>query len=265
MFTKNPLLKFSGLEEKKSLELGPGKPFLDFDLELTEEEKSNLNSICITSPTQENPTVSYENYGQLETLFSDVKHFISSLSPANLNFADSIAKVVTKLTQKVCAQLEGETAWVCVRASIPTKEFTIPRWHLDGYYYKPYIDNQYKAAVALKGPRTLFFNASNEQRKALSDYQLSIQTDEKGEIDKDKMIVLANNQKMFLNNIFNKSMAITADSGQGTIFLAGDNGAIHSEPDIASQSLFVSILPGSRVQIEELADRWNITMKSFTK
>ena len=40
---------------------------------------------------------------------------------------------------------------------------------------------------------------------------------------------------------------------QGVIFKVGRNGAVHSEPDMNSNRLFLSIVPGSKDEILELA------------
>ena len=61
-----------------------------------------------------------------------------------------------------------------------------------------------------------------------------------------------------LAELLDPAKAVTASSGQGTIFIVGaDFAAVHSEPPIKEQRLFISIVPGSQTDIEELDKRWN--------
>ena len=46
--------------------------------------------------------------------------------------------------------------------------------------------------------------------------------------------------------------------GQATMFVVGDEqrAAVHSEPPITIERIFMSILPGTHAQIAELRERW---------
>jgi len=54
---------------------------------------------------------------------------------------------------------------------------------------------------------------------------------------------------------------IQVKNNQGLIFYAnsgGIDGAIHSEPKIDDNRMFISILPGTKENIEGLKKRWNL-------
>lgn len=50
-----------------------------------------------------------------------------------------------------------------------------------------------------------------------------------------------------------------AQIGDGVVFIVGDEdfSAVHSESPIYSDRLFISIVPGTKKQIQELYDKWN--------
>lgn len=63
--------------------------------------------------------------------------------------------------------------------------------------------------------------------------------------------------RIVLNQMFDVAHAENAPRGCGAIFIAGDESfaALHSEPKIDSQRLFISILPGQECEIKELENR----------
>ena len=105
---------------------------------------------------------------------------------------------------------------------------------------------QYKVAITLKGSGTLFCNIPKEERKnfteaVFQEYSHSL----KG---REELAKLLNQYKDYESGLY-----------KGAAFVVGDphNSAVHSEPQINSERIFVSILPGTKEQIKELQDRWN--------
>ena len=81
--------------------------------------------------------------------------------------------------------------------------------------------------AALKGKQTLFYAVSQDVRK---------------EFD------LHRDNRAFLSNLLNAAQAESTPKGYGAFFLVGDDesAAIHSEPPIHEERLFISVLPGRR-------------------
>ena len=120
----------------------------------------------------------------------------------------------------------------------------MPRWHQDGYFYAPFAGDQHKAALTLKGTGTLFNNFPQELRDEFNKYSREARPDD-----------LAAKKKLL--DLVDTKQNETAEAGQGSVFIVGSGrGAIHSEPPIHSERLFMSVLPGSKAQIEELRDFW---------
>jgi hypothetical protein len=68
-----------------------------------------------------------------------------------------------------------------------------------------------------------------------------------------------NKYRILFAKAFEKIKVIQTKNNEGCIFYNvpdGDGGALHSEPKINEPRLFISILPSSKENIEELKNRW---------
>ena len=127
--------------------------------------------------------------------------------------------------------MHQETAWIVMNASQPNDRFKIPRWHTDGCYFPPHNGEQFKVVVTLAGPSTLFYNLPDEQRKDFNSL---------------------NNARVETNNMLKNIKPVSPVFGQGAAFIAGSQtrAAVHSEPHINSDRLFLAIAPCSRAQLD---------------
>ncbi|MBA3662321.1 MAG: hypothetical protein H0W64_11355 [Gammaproteobacteria bacterium] len=153
-------------EVKNSLRrLNANKPFINFNIELSEEEINKLNNMRIDTPR------AYDNFGTLDQIVNELDAFIKSLNPNNADLSQSISILIDELVKEVIIGFGKETAWVTVRASIATDLWDTPRWHTDGYYYPPYTGIQYKGLFTLKGPASLFYPLPHDLRPKFNSLQ----------------------------------------------------------------------------------------------
>jgi len=217
--------------------LSPSRSFVYYDLHLSENEKSAVNALKI------NKTDSYNNYANLNALGPEVREFIKTLGlgKGNETNAKEVARLIVRLVNEILQASGQETAWVAVRAFTPTSEYDVPRWHTDGYYFEPYSGNLYKFALTLKGPPTLFYRLPDNKREEF--YALWRKGTEQNDY----------NRQAFADMLGQSKEAISiAQAYQGAVFIVGsNNAAVHSEPPIKEERLFISILPGSKTQIKE--------------
>lgn len=238
--------------------LGFTNPFAFYDLNLSDSEINALKKIVINHPILTN----YNNYGNIDKLEIEVNEFIKSISKENEIIAKEVSLLIEKLVKELVQASGKETAWVTLRPSMPNSEFDLPRWHMDGYFYRPYDTQQYKFALLLKGPSTLFCKLSTDHKNAFDilkkkEIQKIVQ-DENGKIIKYEEDMSNRKALAALISSFQTPIA-TAKPYQGAVFVVGgNNSAIHSEPPISENRLFLSILPGSKSQIDELRLRWGI-------
>jgi hypothetical protein len=232
--------------------LSPEIPFLDFDLELTEEEKCSLEKMTITSQT------GYINYGHLDNLLDEASEFINKLGEGNSEISIIIAKLIVRIVNQAITYFQEnynrETAIVEMRAFIPNPAFKIPRWHQDGYYFTQ-KEEDYKAVATIKGPGTLFYRPSHEEKEYMAQIKRDhppITLDSNGKPDFNEIIRQSDEDRAKLANFFDKSKATSTAFGKGSIFISGsDYAAVHSEPDITSQRFFLSVTPGNKDKIQQ--------------
>lgn len=249
VFFVNPILAMAGkniikepLSNKVQTainELGPDHSFAYYDLQLSDDEIKILKSLKI------NTIEAYSNYDNLKNLGSEVIAFLKSLNKENEATAEAASQTIVRIVNDIVQASGQETAWVTVRSFIPMSEYDLPRWHTDGYYYEPRTGNPYKFALTLKGAPTLFYRLPANERVAFSALQ------RKGTAENEY-----NRQALADLLGFSPEAISIARPTQGVVFIVGsDIAAVHSEPPIHEERLFLSILPGSKAQIKEWKDQ----------
>jgi hypothetical protein len=137
--------------------------FSHFDSGLTEQDQERLAKIRV------NTKDTYDNFGDVGRIRADAAEFFEKLgnSPAEARMQADIA---LRLVEKAIKGFGSEAAWVSIRAFLPTDDFDVPRWHMDGKFYETTGD-QLKAVFTLKGASALLHKASTDQRKKILQLQ----------------------------------------------------------------------------------------------
>ncbi len=214
-------------------QLSPEHPFVHFNLNLAEKDQAILQKIDI----QRRET--YENFGKLDVSEKGIADFLKKVGKNDQQVAAKAAGVITRLVHTILAGCQKESAWVALRAFVATDEYDQSRWHRDGYYFSPFSGAPFKFVVALKGASTQFYRLPAEIRERFAEFEKK-------------------QERAKLAKLLDPSRVDTAMPGQGTAFVVGaEFAAVHSEPKIVGQRLFLSIVPGSWAEIEELNERWH--------
>jgi len=225
--------------------------FVDFDLGLTEAEKQQFAKLTIK------PGTCYDNYGNLSELIVSLTIFFESVGN-NYDSSYAAAKVIHKIVKKMVRDLNTESFWLSMRLPNKSDYFDIPRWHIDGHYYKPYTGLFSKIFLTLKGRTTLFYNASPRDRQKFDEiFYCKVE-------DKDEMgwkydyYGHTEAGRRELDKFIDHSKVYHPPLYTGTALLSGDKEAtIHSEPPIHEDRIFISILPGNKEQIQYLQNQQN--------
>lgn len=220
--------------------------FAFVDLGLTQEELDLFDKIIIEDCIQ------YDRFGNLSLLSEEIPNFLRDIGNDDPVLIQSITDIICKITSNVMQAFQNQTAWVLIRSSVPHPFFDMPRWHMDGYYYSPMYGPQYKFATALKGNPTLFYPLEPTERNAYLTFHQEFW---EGFILEDigKWLQKLEKERAIVNQIFDIKVAQSPKRGWGAFFIVGDPklSALHSEPKIDSDRLFIAILPGHESQIEE--------------
>jgi len=207
-----------------------------FDLSLKPKEVAAFQALQIKGHRI------YSNYGDLADILREVSVFLELLGNSS-ETSNIISEAINRLTHDTVRAFNTETAWVELRASLPHTAFDIPRWHQDGYHFLPHRGTQRKVVFTPKGARTLFARFPRKVQAEIVKRARGIEFDDlKGRAALAQMVE-------------SKGSTESASTLQGSIFTAGSkDAAIHSEPPIRESRLFISVVPGSRKQIQTLDD-----------
>lgn len=222
------------------------KSFVNFDLGLAPEALQDMQSLKIEHDAD------YSNFGQIDCLRDDIVKFLT----ANGNPADVSGRVADVLDQVVKDSLSAvgaEAAFFALRSFTPTDAYDVPRWHADGWFYTPDGTRQQKIAMALKGAKTLLNDFPNTLREKFYDVLRNMKED-------------TTEKRREIEKLVPADKTVTALDGQATIFDVGNikDAAVHSEPPIHCERLFMSVVPGTMAQIRELQKNWDTSPTCFT-
>ena len=164
----------------------------------------------------------------------------SNIKPMQTNIENILDTILTEYNK--------EYFWISIRGSIPNDMFRIPRWHRDGPYFKIITS---KFITTLVGPPTLYIDDIDSINIYNTINKVEME-ERKGKSFEEEIKIDAYYRPIYADKI-KKYKQLGEEEGMILYPL----GLIHSEPDITEPRLFLSILPGTFEQIEELKKRWN--------
>lgn len=181
----------------------------------------------------------FHQFGELDIIEESIANFISEIGSNGSGLTSQIASRLTEIAKEVIEASGKETAWICLRSFTPISQFDIPRWHVDGPYYAPDgpKDLLFKFVVTLIGPSTLFYPLPLDLRKTTGK---------------------AVHNRQYMKNFCKREKIVSPHLGEGTVFRWGqyiELTALHSEPPIHENRLFLSIVPSTEMQLPMLKAR----------
>ena len=230
------------------------KSFSFVNIGLTDYEKELLQSLQSKTNIEHSLILNYYGVYDHDKLYDAIYNFILKLG-YNIEESQQIANIIlTKVTKPYLKAQKHDSLWFTIRFTVPNDQFEIPRWHVDGFFYKSheYIQNnmsQMKLAGVLYGPGTLFKKDNIEMRKKyyenLLPYNPNIPFDDDADIENRKK----------LEEVLVPYETIQPSNDQVAIFIVGkmDQNAVHSEPNMTTNRFFFSIVSGNKDDIKNLA------------
>ena len=226
------------------------KSFASFNLGLSHDEIQKLQNLTI------NKRSSMNNYGHFDTLESEIVGLLRSLGN-NEEDAQVASKIIYNIIIHDVSLCDCQTAWVLLRAFVPNELYDVPRWHTDGVYYRSEGNCCYKLVYALQGPSTLFLELPDQIRTDFFKIQnktfAGMTSAEIKSLSRRQLDDLRLGDRIKLAELVADFYVHEAPANVGTIFATGNpvRAAIHSEPPIHENRLFMSIVPGTYEQIQE--------------
>ena len=209
------------------------------NMNFTQEDIDLINRLDIAESYDHN------QFGNFEHLEHNVTKVLKAIGNNDPEVIVHVAHIISDITNKVMIISGEETAWISLRAFIPSHDYDMPRWHMDGYYFTPQDKSavMYKFAITLLGDGTMFYPLEADQRREVW-----------------RKII----NRPYMRDYCKQKNIMHAQQGQGAFFIScrTTQAALHSEPPITKPRLFLSIVPCNTKQIEELKKQVRTTFKN---
>jgi hypothetical protein len=215
----------------------------------------------ITSAKQES---TFNYYGPVQcSLVSQASKFLANTTDAaEPGMASTIDSFIRATRDDCIGEAKEKIAcWLTIRVTKPTKAFEVPRWHQDGQMY-PYDEGRKevvrsKYALTLLGPTTLMLEPTahvfRTYKRVQTQHNRWYETNglEPEDEDEDQEDMLRHS----LADEFKEVAQVRLGDGQVVRFSWGrDDSPVHSEPDLTSDRVFVTILYGSEPELRAMCD-----------
>jgi hypothetical protein len=167
-------------------------------------------------------------------------------------------------TQNDCIgnAFEKSACWLTIRVTKPADDFLLPRWHQDGRMF-PYDEGREevvrsKYALTLLGPHTLMLPTTLHNVEVLLAGEKKHYwwwNDPVAPITEEERDQAHDMLRQWLADQFREEERVHIDNGQVVRFSWGRNdSAIHSEPDLVSDRVFMTILYGSEAELHRMCE-----------
>ncbi|EGY19951.1 uncharacterized protein VDAG_01967 [Verticillium dahliae VdLs.17] len=189
-------------------------------------------------------------YGPLEvsSLATRAASAIANISDADESLLQETLLKFLTLAQNDSMPDATHSCWLCIRMTLPTPVWTIPRWHMDGRMLdcscpSPQLPHS-KYAFTILGPSTRAMSTNPAVHATLMTPLSTGQCADPNEPNAELAAILAKHQE------------VTVEPGQIIRFSWGQpDSPVHSEPDSSSSMrVFISILLGREAELRDMCD-----------
>ncbi len=189
------------------------------------------------------PKADFGYYGDMDPIGMSARAdaFLSENGIINVKVSEGLKQLIGLCDQPAC--------WMVIRLRHPTTDYKIPRWHRDGIMFTWNVPTR-KIAVCLYGAPTLLLHETKLVTETVR-YEVGVNSD-----------VFRNEWAEILKN----ELEIKLKPGQMFSFTCGEvNSPVHSEPDILTNRIFASIVPGSVNAVEYRVMKQNEYRRQFAE
>lgn len=242
-----------------------------FNIKYTKKEKEAINNFDISNECyftyfgKMNENIIGTSYNNNNKTKIDILKFLSKIGTNTEKDIKIINNIIYKLLDKVTGGYNKNYIWLDLRISLPNNDFNLVRWHTDGF------TSQSKFVSLFKGPGTLFIDDSDIKSKETyfeTNDKFSKEYNKyfkKNEIDRNDTIV--NKYRKIQAKKLKNAKIVQPNNNQGAIFLTDYSidkidksityPCIHSEPPNNKPRFFISVMCGTKENINEVSKRAN--------
>lgn len=207
----------------------------------------------------------FNYYGPVQpSLAAEASKFLVGVTDVDELDAKSAIQAFLRNTREDCVGKPDESAacWLTIRATKPTDEFQMPRWHQDGRMY-PYDKGREevvrsKYGLTLLGPKTLILEPDTQVFKTIKEVmeQIFSQLEPDGaEPSEERLDEADRAARIRLATVFRDATRLQIGDGQIVRFSWGrEDSPVHSEPNLVSDRVFVTVLYGSERELQGMCE-----------
>ncbi|KAH8702891.1 hypothetical protein GQ44DRAFT_732618 [Phaeosphaeriaceae sp. PMI808] len=216
----------------------------------------------ITCTTQES---TFDYYGPVDSsLAPSASKFLATTTNAAESDVLSTLTSFLHATQTDCigTPSEKKSCWLTMRVTKPTAAFHVPRWHQDGRMY-PYDEARKdvvrsKYALTFMGPTTLMLQPNQRSFDVLKRGTAQhYWWEEKGDVEPtdEEWEETDDALRAWLADAFKDESRVRVGDGDVVRFSWGrEDSPVHSEPDMVSDRVFVTVLYGSEAELRGMCE-----------
>ncbi|KAF2403183.1 hypothetical protein EJ06DRAFT_459295, partial [Trichodelitschia bisporula] len=154
-----------------------------------------------------------------------------------------------------------------IRAARACDDFNTPRWHVDDQFFNPSstptAKGYWKLCATLQGPGTLFLTNGAQARKTLKAVTAAARKAAPRHTCSAVRCVACGltSEAVRADLAWEMRGAEVRQSslGEAVFFrIGGREGAVHSEPPICGDRIFVNVVPGTERELRDLMGRWGV-------
>ncbi|KIL85462.1 hypothetical protein FAVG1_11420 [Fusarium avenaceum] len=222
--------------------------------------------------TKRESTLNY--YGLVDaSIAAEASNFLARLTDGVEQEMKHTIETFLRITQNDCTGNADEkrACWLTIRLTKRDTTFEIPRWHQDGCMF-PYDEGREevvrsKYGLTLLGPSTLMLESDESvyttQREGEAQHYrwrgtTAHEPSEDEEYDADDKL------REWLANKFKHTPRVQVGHGEVVRFSWGrDDSPVHSEPDLISDRVFMTVLYGSEMELMRMCGWRDVQYGNF--
>ena len=217
--------------------------------------------IAIPRITLTTKTSTFDYYGPVQPCLTyKASKFLTSITDAGeLELITAINSfLLATQSDSISDAKEKKACWFTIRVTKPTSEFEVPRWHQDGRMFlcdeghEDIVRSKY--ALTLLGPTTLMLQPEEQVfaifKKMKEQHYLWLKTEYIHKPTENERNEADGVLRTRLAETFKDMARICVGDGEIVRFSWGqDDSPVHSEPDLVSDRVFVTVLYGSEREL----------------
>lgn len=220
----------------------------------------------------------FEYYGAVSrSIVTEGSDFLAAVTEGDEQAMAATIETFLVATYDDCVGEEDEknACWFTVRVTRPSGEFAVPRWHQDGRMFpcderrEDVVRSKY--ALAMLGPATLMlhphahvFSTLQEGEKKHFWWWETGEADGRPEPTEEEEVEASCSLRQWLAEKLTDADRIPVPHDRVVRFSWGrEDSPVHSEPDLTSDRVFMSILYGSEAELRRMCEWRDAEYRKF--